>query len=431
MLKVILVFIKGWVMNVWLLYIALFVSMVASLSVHYGYGYTPGVDHFSLKDAQKYARKGAPRIGLIMNQTSLNSVGKRTVDLLLERTMNIVALFAPEHGLDGKVKAGIGVNNGVDSKTKIPLYSLYTVGRDQNALAVFKQLDLLVFDIQDAGMRHYTYSATLMQMLKRASEYRIPFVVLDRPNSLGALMEGPVAHISNSFLASVPVPLRHGMTMGELARYYNHAVLKGAVNLHVVQLKNYRRDDQVAPFKAPLSPNIRTRDACYGYSFLGLLGEVRPFDTGVGTSKAFLRFGLPVNKISYALWKPIQRRGEDLGIGMKLHRYKHPLKKIDYVGCDITFTQMPTFSSLQFFIFIVDYIKAHNMHLDFSKEFNVSVGSSVLKDYFDGSISWHHCANKINEQLDHFYQAARPFFLYQPEPKIVYLPTDYEDLFLK
>ncbi|MES2181763.1 MAG: exo-beta-N-acetylmuramidase NamZ domain-containing protein, partial [Pseudomonadota bacterium] len=134
-----------------------------------------------------------------------------------------------------------------------------------------------MFDIQDSGMRHYTYISTLYHAMKVAAQYNKQMVIFDRPNPLGARMEGPVVTQQlKSFISIAQVPLRHGMTVGELAWYFNKYELEKPAELHVVRMHGY---DRRARFVAqnelaqPLSPGLRTEQACYGYSFLGLLGE--------------------------------------------------------------------------------------------------------------------------------------------------------------
>src|SRR5207249_6044556 len=142
------------------------------------------------------------------------------------------------------------------------------------------ELDCLVFDIQDSGMRHYTYISTLLNTMKIAAEYKKPYIVLDRPNPLGGMMQGPLVQPDLiSFISIAPIPLRHGMTIGELAHYFNGHILEKSAILHVIPMHDYNRMNGFAgTFLHQLSPNLLSLQSCYGYSFLGLLGEVEPFD---------------------------------------------------------------------------------------------------------------------------------------------------------
>ena len=182
-------------------------------------------------------------IGLVTNQTGRDQSGMQTVDVLLKKGLNIVTIFAPEHGVDGTVLASETIHDSNDEKRNIKIISLYKNGStkkfDKKSL---NNIDVLFFDVQDSGMRHYTYLTTLFEMLEAAAKYKKTAVVLDRPNPLGAYMEG--ALVSPSFKSAISyaaIPVRYGMTIGELALYYNGKVLKGGARLHVVPMKNYNR----------------------------------------------------------------------------------------------------------------------------------------------------------------------------------------------
>ena len=195
-------------------------------------------------------------------------------------------IFAPEHGFDGKSHAAQEIKDGRDVKTKIPVMSLYGKGTGKKVdPEMIKNIDAFFFDIQDSGMRHYTYISTLFTILKAAEEEKKKVIVFDRPNPLGKAMEGPLVESSLiSFISIASIPLRHGMTLGELAEYFNQHVLEKQAALTVVPMKNYDRTVGIEHLHAPLSPNIASKESCHGYSFLGLLGEVKPFDVGVGTA---------------------------------------------------------------------------------------------------------------------------------------------------
>jgi len=181
------------------------------------------------------------RIGLITNQTGVNSRGESTA-LILARDKNthLIALFTPEHGLDGKAKAGEYVESDLHPEFQIPVYSLYGPTRKPTP-AMLDNIDLLLFDIQDIGARSYTYISTLNYCMRAAKEFGKTVVVLDRPNPLGGLtVDGPVSE--ESFLTFVGVdilPMAHGMTVGELARYFNRRI---GVNLIVVPMDGFTRE---------------------------------------------------------------------------------------------------------------------------------------------------------------------------------------------
>jgi uncharacterized protein YbbC (DUF1343 family) len=163
------------------------------------------------------------RVGLITNQTGRSADGRSTVDLLFSRTdLRLLALFAPEHGLRGAAAPGAPIASDRDATTGLPVYSLYGATL-QPTPAMLAGLDTLVYDVQDVGARYYTYIWTMVLAMRAAAEHQLRFVVLDRPDPLGgALVQGNVLDPQfASFVGLYPVPMRYGMTPGELARYLN------------------------------------------------------------------------------------------------------------------------------------------------------------------------------------------------------------------
>ena len=212
------------------------------------------------------------RVGLITNQSGVNSRGESTMELLFkDPACRLVALYAPEHGLDGKAKAGEYVESYVHEKMGIPVYSLYGKTRMPTA-QMLEGIDLLIFDIQDIGARTYTYMSTLNYCMVAAQKYKKPIVVLDRPNPLGGLIvEGPV--LEDPFITFVGVdnlPMAHGMTAGELARFFNRKI---GVELTVVPMEGYRRSmifSDTGLKWVQTSPSIPDLDAVFGYMATGL-----------------------------------------------------------------------------------------------------------------------------------------------------------------
>jgi uncharacterized protein YbbC (DUF1343 family) len=235
------------------------------------------------------------RVGVITNQTGVDRQGRSTVDVLFaSRKFKLVAIFSPEHGFRGDQTGGASVGDSTDPVTGLPVYSLY--GRTHRPTAeMLRGIDVLVFDIQDVGARFYTYLTTMALCMEEASKRGIDFVVLDRPDPLGGeMLEGPVLDGPFDFTGYFPVPVRHGMTPGEMARL--HADLKGLkVRLTVVPLQGWSRgmhyDETGYPWVRP-SPNIRDLDAALLYAGLGLF-EASNVSVGRGTGSPFLWFGAP------------------------------------------------------------------------------------------------------------------------------------------
>lgn len=212
------------------------------------------------------------RIGLVTNQSGVNSKGESVINLLAgHKSTRLVALFGPEHGIDGSAKAGEYVKSYVHPSLGIPVYSLYGSTRMPTG-DMLKDIDALVFDVQDIGARSYTYMSTLNYCMVAAKKYNKTVVVLDRPNPLGGLIvEGPV--LENPYITFVGVdnlPMAHGMTAGELAKFFNRKI---GADLKIVPMEGYTRQmifqDTGLPW-VQTSPNIPDLDSVFGYMATGL-----------------------------------------------------------------------------------------------------------------------------------------------------------------
>lgn len=236
------------------------------------------------------------RVGLITNPTGVDSELRSSVDLFAEDPdIELTALYGPEHGVRGDAQAGDKVDYYIDEKTGLPVYSLYGDTRKPTP-EMLKNVDVLVFDIQDVGARFYTYIYTMAYAMEAAKEQGIPFVVLDRPNPLGGeVVEGPVLEEKySSFVGKYPIPLRHGMTVGELAQLFNKEFGIGA-DLTVVKMNKWKRsfdyDETNLPFVMP-SPNMPTLETAFVYPGTGLI-EGTNVSEGRGTTKPFELLGAP------------------------------------------------------------------------------------------------------------------------------------------
>ena len=249
-------------------------------------------------DVLKVAGVAKPRVGLVTNQTGVDSQGRRTIDVLAKAAqVQLAAIFSPEHGLAGTADS-TEVANSKDPATGVPVYAVYgdTDAKRRPTAEQLKGLDVLVFDIQDAGVRFYTYETTLGYFLEAASKVNKPIVVLDRPNPLtGAYVQGPVSDgLLESFTNYHSVPIRHGMTMGELAKLYN-AERKIDANLTVVPMRGWIRGDWFDATGVQWinpSPNLRGLEAASLYPGVELL-QFTNVSVGRGTDTPFLWIGAP------------------------------------------------------------------------------------------------------------------------------------------
>ena len=235
------------------------------------------------------------RVGLITNQTGINRNGVST-GLLLHKAANVelVALFSPEHGLQGKLESN-HIADGRDPETGLPVYSLYGKTRRPTA-RMFEGIDTLVFDVQDIGTRFYTYISTLGYAMEEAAKHKVRLVVLDRPNPLGGVdVDGPVLDAGReSFVGYHRIPVRHGMTVGELARMFNGERGLG-LDLQVIRVEGWRRSDffDATGLKwVNPSPNMRSLTEAILYPGIGLL-ETTNLSVGRGTHTPFEIIGAP------------------------------------------------------------------------------------------------------------------------------------------
>ena len=260
------------------------------------------------------------RVGIVANQTSvifkdsadlkikINSnfineggdypikakLNKHLVDSLLDLNINIKKVFSPEHGFRGTADAGEHVKDGVDTKTGLPIFSLHGKHKKPTQQQL-EDLDIMVFDIQDVGVRFYTYISTLHYVMEACAENNIPLLILDRPNPNGNYVDGPVLEKEHSsFLGMHPIPLVHGMTIGEYAKMINgENWLNNQIQCHIiiVEMKNYNHNSTYSLSIRP-SPNLPNDQAIKLYPSLGLF-EGTNINAGRGTEFQFQRYGAP------------------------------------------------------------------------------------------------------------------------------------------
>ncbi len=232
------------------------------------------------------------RVALLANQTSM--VGnEHLLDVLLARDVQVAAVFSPEHGFRGKADAGAHVKNGKDAKTGVPILSLYNGKGGRPSAASMGQFDVLLVDMQDVGLRFYTYYITMCKMMEACGEYGKQVIVLDRPNPNIHIVDGPILQMKHkSGVGYLPIPVLHGMTMGEIAIMANAKKwLKQQCRLQVVPCDHYTRETEYKLPVAP-SPNLRTMRSIYMYASLCLF-EGTPVSAGRGTNHPFECYGHP------------------------------------------------------------------------------------------------------------------------------------------
>lgn len=355
------------------------------------------------------------RVGLITNQTGVNGDGVRT-RVVLKKKVNLVALFTPEHGLDGTEPAGKYVATRKDPVTGLMAHSLYGPTRKPTP-GMLKGIDVLVFDMQDIGCRSYTYISTMIKCMEAAGQLGIDFVVLDRPNPLGGLrVEGPpIEDRWLSFIGIVPVPYVHGMTAGEIARMANGSGwINPRCNLQVVRMQGWNRGmdwaDTNLTWVKP-SPNIPRYDSPYYYVVTGLIGELAGLDVGCGTPAAFeiiaakwlepAKFtakldSLDLPGVRFEPWS----NGTFHGSRLKIERHT-PTDLCELAVHLIEHVNRPASPSL------FDRSKGEKLDLFFK-----SYGSTSIRSAIESGASTPKIVKGWRGSLSHFRQARTPFLLY-------------------
>ena len=251
----------------------------------------PGIEVL-LSDSAQLVR--GRRVGLVTNQTGIDSRGMSDVELMRDAGVQLVALFSPEHGFRGAADPGAAIATTIDSATGLPIYSLY--GRTSAPTdSMLEGLDVIAIDLQDVGARYYTYISTAVEVMRVAARRRLPVIILDRPNPIGGAMQGGMLDTAfSSFVGRLPVPMRHGLTMGEMARFANDRLSIGAT-VHVVPAAGWHRDvafDRTGLPFVPPSPNLRSLESLFHYPGTCLF-EGTTLSVGRGSDAAFEQIGAP------------------------------------------------------------------------------------------------------------------------------------------
>ncbi len=275
------------------------------------------------------------RVGVVTNQTG--TIGQtHLVDTLISSGVNVVKVFAPEHGFRGKAGAGEHVSSTVDYKTGLPIMSLYG-NTKKPSVEMMQDIDIMIFDIQDVGVRFYTFISTLHYVMEACAEANIPLVVLDRPNPNCNYVDGPVLDTNfRSFVGMHPVPIVYGMTIGEYGEMINGErwLSNGVVcNLTVIPLANYTRKS-IYELPIPPSPNLRTNTSIYLYPSLCFF-EGTSVSVGRGTDFPFEVYGHPsfpesdfsfVPKSQTGALNPLWKDSTCFGYNLREEAEKRPTK---------------------------------------------------------------------------------------------------------
>lgn len=365
------------------IFAVLFLLMLIISSVSAAESFVPSVDVF-LKYHTKLVK--GKRVGLITNQSAVSKSGEAVIDVLVRHPdVNIVALFAPEHGVRGNYEAGKAVNNSKDPVTGLPIYSTYHDRTKEPAPEHLKKVDILIFAIQDLGCKTYTYIWTMAECMKAAGRLNIPMIILDMPSIHGLNMpDGPIRKEKyKSFIGLYPTPYTYDATEGELARYLKHEE-NIKCKLYIVPMLNYRRgmDYRKTGLKfRQLSPNIPDINSAFGYWITGPLGELGLFNIGLKMGLSFQIIGAPwLNGRQMASYL---NRASIPGVKFESFKMKATFgryKNENISGVKLIFTDPAKIRPVETIVRILCYMR------DYEKGFKWNTGSPDFNNVFDKAI---------------------------------------------
>ncbi len=345
------------------------------------------------------------RIAIVANQTSIiinrNENQTHLIDSLLNLNIKIKKVFSPEHGFRGKADASEKVADGIDLKTGLPIISLYGKNKKPSKEQL-QGIELVVFDIQDVGVRFYTYISTMHYVMEACAEAGIPVVVLDRPNPNGHYIDGPTLEIEyKSFVGMHPVPLVYGMTIGEYAQMINgeHWLQnKIECDLTIIPLKNYKHQSK---YSLPLrpSPNLPNDTAINLYPSLGFF-EGTIINAGRGTENQFQQYGAPFFPMSDFHYIP------QANFGSKYPKYKGTL-------CyGVQLNQTKKLDSINIKWLIDAYQKTPKTETFFGNTFTIHAGSPKLEEQLKAGLSAKEINNSWQPKIEEFKKIRTKYLIY-------------------
>ena len=363
-----------------------------------------------------FAALKGKRVGLITNQTGIDRAGRRNVDVMVAAGVQVSRLFSPEHGLGGTQDVE-NVGDTKDAATGLPVVSLYQPNKRRLTAEQMQNLDAVVYDIQDAGARFYTYSCTMLYALEESAKAKKPFFVLDRPNPItGTHVEGPMMQADlHSFAGCYDMPVRHGMTFGELATMANAEQHWGA-DLHVIKLRNWERGDwfdaTTLTWVNP-SPNMRSLNAELLYPGLALLEANTNYSVGRGTDAPFEQIG--ADWIDGAALAELLNSHFIPGVRVYPTHFRPTssnLKDMDVSGVRFVITERESFDSTRLGIEIAAALKTmYPGKIDFEK-CRFLIGNHEIVQDFQQTAGASSIWIQAQEQAQGFTERRKPYLLY-------------------
>ena len=369
------------------------------------------------------------RVGLVTNPTGVDSRLKSTIDIFHESDkVNLVALFSPEHGVRGNFSAGDLIENQTDPKTGVPVYSLYGKNKRPDKAAMEK-VDVLVYDIQDIGVRSYTYISTMGMIMEVAAEYGKEVIVLDRPNPLGGeRVEGPLVEEGYfSFVSQFKIPYIYGLTCGELARLINYeGMLRTGkqCNLQVVPMQNWNRSttfNKTGLIWVPTSPHIPNWESAFYYAATGILGELNPNYIGIGYTLPFQTLVTP-DIDARLLCNALNELKLD-GVQFRPIYYKPYYKDkvgVELQGAQIHITDFSAvnLTEIQFYFIQVasklnPKFNAFKIDAQTQKMFDIVCGTAAIRKSLMADPSFDKIKGQWNKDVDVFKKLSEKYYLYE------------------
>jgi len=346
-------------------------------------------------------------VAVVANPTSMIG-GKHLVDSLISSKIKVKCVFAPEHGFRGDAEAGEHLNNGIDKKSGVKVISLY--GKHYKPTKEdLKGVQVVMFDIQDVGVRFYTYISTLQYVMESCIENKLPLIVLDRPNPNGFYVDGPVLDTAfKSFVGMQPIPVVHGMSIGEYALYLNGEYFKAhnkQCNLKVIPVGNWNHKSHVV-LPVPPSPNLPNMESIYLYPSLCFF-EGTKISVGRGTDKPFQIFGYPENKSGDYYFTPVSIPGK-----AKTPMYENQ-KCRGYNVSEYGEKFASSEGQLNLNWIIQLYAEASNRNDFFNSFFDKLAGTDALKKQIEAGLSENEIRNTWGEKLEAFKVIRKKYLLYK------------------
>lgn len=371
------------------------------------------------------------RVALVTNPSGVDSKLISTIDILNNgEGFELVALFGPEHGIRGNVEGGDKIDNSIDLKTGLPVYSLYGSSYNPDSVAL-ANIDVFVYDIQDIGCRSYTYISTLGKIMESASKFNKQVIVLDRPNPLGGnRIEGSIVEADFfSFIGQYPIPYVYGLTVGELAKLINEEGMlnKGVkCNLEIIPMKNWKREfvfEDTGLMWVPTSPHIPHKDSPFFYVMSGIVGELRDvISIGVG-------YTLPFQTFAYKNVNGIELAEKLNGLELEGLRFM-PISYTPYYA----FSQGETISGVEVFItnyntaplmktqlYVLQELKKiypdYNIFEETKRRhlnaFDKAMGTDILRMKFSKNFSVSDVDDYLDKDLNYFRELSKKYYLYE------------------